>query len=846
MAEGFLRLLAMDRARSGRWGAVRCWTGAVVDAVVRGSLARVRLSSTAILEVFSSVVADVRFGCRSLVRHPLFAVTTTLTIAIGIGANAAIFTIVKGFVLTPLPYENPDELLALRNANPALGWDRMDVSYADAWDWRERSVTLRDIAVVNDDAFSLAGGDGPELVPALRVTPNFLGVLGIEPVLGRDFRPDEIGQGRDDLVVITDGFWQRHFARDPGALGSTLILDGRPVTVIGVTGSDFLYYDGRPDVLRPWAFLMTEAPRNAHSADAVARMLPGVHIDAVREDLTRISEQLASEHEENVGWRPVVAPLQSDVAGEIALNAAAVFMVAVGFVLLMACVNVANLLLSRASTRSREVAIRGALGAGRGRLVRQLLTESSLIAGAGGALGFLGAVWGSRAIVAGFPSTVPPVFNFEVDPQVLTYTAVVTVGAAIVFGLAPALTTTRSGLGAAVGRHPSTTGRFGSTLVVVQTALALVLLVGGGLLMRSVSGMRSQDFGFDAENVLTARLAPPVEKYSDRTLSEAYWRDVTDRIRRLPEVEKVGTTQSHPLMGSNWARAVQIAGREVSESSPRTVRLTFASDGLFEALRFRMLEGRAFTDRDDVSARPVGIVNEAFVDRYLGSHDDPLQQTLIMPEGAEVSVIGVVGNVVERDIDAPPEPALYLPIAQSDIRTRSLVIQTSRDPTEIFAAVRAAVWSVDASIPISEVYTMQAIIDDRVGGFTVIGNVMAIFAVLSLILGAVGIYGVTAYSADQRRTEIGVRLALGAAHSEVVSMVVREGGRRTMLGILIGALLAVALGRGLSGILVGVSPTDPFTFATVLLLLATVSFGGIYLPARRLSRLDPVRALSAE
>ncbi|MDA0329667.1 MAG: ABC transporter permease [Gemmatimonadetes bacterium] len=851
MEEAFLALLHLDESRSGALGAARCWAGAAADSIRGGTAARLtRKSEQGRGDVMGTLFSDINYAVRSLVRRPVFACTAIATIAIGIGVNAAVFTVVNGFMFTPLPYEEPDELIAIWAAQPSLGWSGTDVNHADAWDWRERAATLDDLAVFNNAGFNLTGGDAPELVSGVRVTPNFLSLVGRAPALGRDFEPTEIGPGRDGVVILMDGFWERRFARDMDVLGSTLMLDGEQVVVVGIMPPDFLYHRGRPDLIRPWHFEMAGAPRANHSANAIARMTSAAGIDATRAELLDIAGQLANEYPENEGWTLSVTTLQVEVIGEVAAQASVVLMGAVGFILLMACVNVANLLLARAGTRTREIAVRVALGAGRGRVVRQLLTESLVLAMSGGVLGLLMANWGYRAIVSALPPNLPPVFQFEMDGTVLAFTAAITVGAALLFGTLPALRASGDQGGAlkdgARSGSSRRSSRFAGALVVMQTAMAVVLLVGGGLLMKSVAGMRSQDFGFEPENVLTARLSLPQAQYASKEVSENYWRDVTERIRDIPGVLSAGTTQSHPLMGSNWGRTVTIAGQDLAEDQARTVRLTLASPGLFEALRFGMVQGRVFSDDDGPDAPQVAIVNEAFVERYLGPNDDPLAQTLLSGEMFEASVIGVVHNVIERGVDDPSEPALYLPIAQSDIRTRSLVLRTAADPTAMVSAVQEAVWAVDADLPIYQVQTMRTVIDDRVGGFAVIGNLMGVFAVISLLLGAVGIYGVTAFTAGQRTNEIGVRLAMGAERADVVRMVVGQGARRTVLGLTVGMGLAALMGGAMSRILIGVSPRDPMTFGVVLVLLSGISFFGLYVPAKKASQIDPVRALAAE
>lgn len=794
--------------------------------------------------------ADIRYAVRSLKRRPVFAATAVLTIAVGIGANSAVFTVVNGFMVQPLPYEEPHELVSLFAGNPEQGYSGTDVNPADAADWGARSTSLEDVAVLEETAFNWTGGDVPEQLAALRVTTNFLSLIGWQPALGRDFLPEEDAEGGDASVILMDGFWERRFARDRSILGTTLILDGETVTIVGVMPPDFLYYDMRPDLLRPWGVDVSLVPRGGHYAEALGRMASGVTIDATREELEAIARELEAEHPENAGWTVEVISLKTNVVGPIAAAASVVLMGAVGFILLMACVNVANLLLARAGSRNREVAVRAALGAGRGRIMRQLLTESVLLAMVGGALGLVGAVWGYKAIVAGLPPTLPPVFTFEMDGSVLSFTAFITVGAAVLFGILPAVRTT-SDLGSTLrdaGRAGTSRGasRFGSALVILQTAMAVVLLVGGSLLMKSVTEMQNRDFGFRPENVLTARIALPEQEYDSREASTVYWTTLTDRVRALPGVLEAGTTQSHPLMGSNWGRTIRVEGQDVADDRGRRVRLTLASPGLFEAIGFELSAGRVFTDADDFEGQRVAIVNESFVERYLGPDDDPLQQTILSGETFRAPIVGVVRNAIERAVDADPEPSLYLPIAQQDVRTRSLVIRTNQDPTTFVSRMQEAVWSIDGDIPVSRVQTMTSLVRDRVGGFAIIGQLMGIFAVLSLILGAVGIYGVTAYAAGQRRSEIGVRLAMGAERTDVVRMVVREGARRAAVGIVIGLVLATAMGGAIQGILVGVAPRDPVILGTVTAVITAVSLFGLWLPARRASRVDPVRALTGE
>lgn len=855
MEDAFLALLRRDVDRHGLVGLVRCWSGAAWDALTHGLAARRRSSrdeepsGRGGEDVMATLVDDLRFALRGFVRRPVFAATAVGTMALGIGANASVFTVVKGFLLTPLPYDRPEELVTLRSANPELGWSRTDVGPADVWEWRARAHALADVAVYYDDGLNLTGRGDPELVQGIRTSPNLFRLLGREPALGRDFAEDEYGP-EHAVAILSDGYWERRFGRAPDILGSTLTLDGHAYTVVGILPPDFRFLDSRSDLFLPLTERPDDAERGGHYASAIARLADGATLDGARAELNAIAADQATEHPDtNRGWTVEVTSTHADLVGDIARRASLVLMVAVLFVLLMACVNVANLLMARGEARIRELGVRVALGAGRARVVRQLLTESLVLAAVGGGLGILVASWGYRAIVAGLPSDLPPVFRFGVDGPVLVFVASVTAAAAFGFGLVPALRATRSATESlregGRGGRTRRAGRFGNTLVVVQTALAVVLLVGGGLLMKSLAAMRHQDFGFDPDNVLTARIALPHAVYGSDEEIRAFWDAVESRVRALPGVVAAGSTQSHPLMGSNWGNTIRLAGEEGVE---RKVRTTYVSSGLFDALGFRVVLGRGIDETDGPDAPPVAVVNQAFVRQYLSGDDDPLQQTILADdEGSKrVPIVGVIHDVVERGVDRPPEPSMYVSLSQVVVGTRSLVVRTAGPPADVVPALQRAVWSVDPDLPLYGIETMNALVDRRLGGFTVIGYLMATFALLSLLLGAVGIYGVTAYAAGRRTGEIGVRLAVGAERTDVVRMVVAQGGRRAALGLAIGIAAALGTSRLLGRVLVGVGAWDPATFGLVVLVLAGVSLLGLWIPARRAARVDPVRALAAE
>jgi predicted permease len=619
-------------------------------------------------------------------------------------------------------------------------------------------------------------------------------------------------------------------------------LDERAHTIVGVLPEDFRFLDEAPDVLTAWSADPSAAPRGAHDREALARLLPGVTAPAATEAVRDVARSLQAEHPgSNEGWLASVEPVRDFVLGDVARQASLVLAAAVGFLMLMACANVANLLLARAGARQSEMAVRVALGAGRGRLVRQLLTESVVLALIGGLAGLAVAEWGRRFIVAGMPENLPPVFDFSLDARVLAYAAALTLGSVAVFGLVPALRTARPAPRLRAGHRVGGGGRLAGALVVGQTALAVVLLVAGSVLVRSVVAMASQDFGWDADRVLYVRVTPPESRYRAGAELTDLYRAVEERLEALPGVEGVGAIQSAPLQGSNWGTTILLPGSD----QDRPARVGYVSPGYFEAMGIDLVAGRGPHDGDGPDGARVVVVNEAFVRGYLPGVE-PVGATVLESDGDAVQVVGVVADHVERGIDRATEPALYRPLAQNPVRSRTLVVRAAGDPGAAVAAVREAVWSVDGELAVWDARTLADVVTMRVGGFRLIAELMGAFAVLALVLAAVGIYGVTAHGVGQRRHEIGVRMALGADRTGVRRMVVAQGMRRSALGLVLGAALALPLAGALGGLTVGVDPRDPRVFGLVLATLAGVALLASWLPARRASGVDPVRALAAE
>jgi putative ABC transport system permease protein len=861
---GFVRLVSESR-RAGRIAGAVAVVRGLADVVYSGirfrlrpalerSLANVPAASGGPAtngrskRSMTTLISDVRYAVRTLVRQPVFTFTAIVTLGLGIGANAAVFSIVYGLLFRPFPYGDADRLVLVWSGNPSRGWTRTDVSPADVVDWRSRTSVFEDLGVIGRTSVNLSGVEQPERLEAHALSSNVLQILRVSPVLGRDFEAADARPGAAGTVLLSWGLWQRRFGGDPSVLGRSIILDDEARTVIGVLPRDFVAFQGAPEIWLPLRSELSEISRNSHSYIAIGRLLPGIPVERASRDVAAVAEALASEYPDtNEGWTARVISLREDVVGPVGLQSSAVLTGAVVFVLLMACVNVANLLLARANGRRREMAVRTALGAGRLRMIRQLLTESLLLSIGGAAIGMLLALFGVRAIAAALSSDfVPGVFAFEVDLAVLLYALGAALVATLLFGLMPAIRTSSASAGELREEGRSGEGRrsrrFGSSLIVTQTALAVVLLVGGGMMMRSVAGLYRQDLGYDASGVLTFRLSPPDSRYPDAESLDRLYGDMMERMRALPGVRAAGTIHSLPLRGSNTVGTFAIAGQPLPDEDGSPARMGYISDEYIEAMAIDVTRGRAFTRADGPDAPPVALINESLARQHFGD-EEAIGRILSMGD-QDAEIVGVVADMRERSIMRDPEPSIYLPVAQVPVRSRNFAVRVAGDPTEMVQAVRAELLQVDPALPAYEIRPMQSLFDTRVAPLRLVAGLMLGFALVSLLLGAVGIYGVTSYGVGRRTTEIGIRMAVGAERAAVIRMIVREGIVRAGLGIAIGLGLAFPLSRALQGLLVGVNPGDPVTFGAVAVLLALVAFLGAWLPARRVARLDPLRALS--
>jgi putative ABC transport system permease protein len=799
---------------------------------------------------------DVRFGARSLRRRPGFTTVVVLTLAVGIGGTTAIFGAVHGVLLAPFPYHEPDRIITVWTNDRIEGDDRQLVSPPNFLDWRERQRSFSTFATANPYSMDYLGPDGPEHLGTWLVTEGFFETFGIRPLLGRVFRPEEFTAGRNRVAVIGEDVWRSRFKADPQIIGRQLTLDSVPRTIIGVMPRSFRFAAER-QVWQPYVFDDVDRQRRRSTyLTVVGRLRPGVTLAAGRADLATISAQLEREYpRSNTGVSATLVPLPEQTVGHVR-KALLVLLGAVGLVLLIACGNVAGLLLARAVQREREVAVRVALGAGRGRILRQLGAESLVLAVAGGVAGLAVAFGGIAAIRALGPETLPRLDEIAIGPSVLAFALAATLGAAILFGIAPAVHATpsdvRERLAAGSARSGSSRPRrrLQSAFVVVQFALALVLLVGAGLLVRSFVSLLRVERGFDPRGVLTATIQSWAY-YPTPDRRAAFVQEATARLAALPGVQAAGMTSDVPLaetIGQNEA-AIEIEGRPPATlEESRTVRVAAVTSGYFSALRIPLRAGRTFASTDVRGGPLVALVSEALVRRHF-PNQSPLGQRIKVTFAGPVvprTIVGVVADVRRGGLHEAPQPTVYLPHSQAATGANAFVVRTSGDPLAVLGQLRAEFRTINPVMPIASTATLESLLDDSLRERRFHLALLGAFASVALLLAALGVYGVMSHATTERTHEIGVRMALGARGRDVLGMVMRQGAALAVAGAIGGLIGAAAVTRLLRGMLYGVTPLDPLAYVAAGALLLAAAALACYLPARRAARLDPVRALRVE
>ena len=806
---------------------------------------------------------DVRYGARMLAAGGPVTLMAVITLALGIGANTAIFSIVNGILLEPLPFERPGELLLIGERHGDRG---ISVSWLNYIDYRAQARTIADMGASVTTFLNLTrGSEEPERLVGARVTRSYFSTLGVPPLLGRLFTEREDAPGGDPVVVLSAGAWRRLYGGDRAVLGRAMSLNGTAYTVVGVMPASFVIQN---PPIEAWVSMgrvgETFGDRGNHPGiSVVARMKPGVTVEHARTDLDAIAARLAEDHpatNRNIGVR--VGMLHDVFVGQDLKRALLVLLGAVAFVLLIACANVANLLLSRGAARQREIAVRTALGAGRWRVLRQLLTESVLLALAGGAAGLVLGAWGLRALLGAVPDNLARVDAVRIDAPVFVFTAALTLLTAIVFGLAPALQVSKPDLtetlkeGGRTGTKGTRAQRVRSTLTVLQIALSMVLLAGAGLMLRSFAALQAASPGVDPAGVVAAGVTLPGQRYAtDLEARRQFFRRVMERLQATPGIDGAGAVMPLPLSLNGWQTSFLVEGQPEPEPGKfPTNDIARVSPHYFQTMGIRLLRGRPFSWHDDESAPPVAIVDETFVRAWFPDQDPIGKRVKVnaghvppgMPEPPWTTIVGVVNHVKNYGIDQESRVEIYVPFLQSTLTQINLVVKTRGDAALAVRAIRDAVREADPSLPVFGVRTMDEYLARTLTSKRLLMMVLGVFALVALTLAAVGIYGVMSYAVAQRTSEIGIRMALGAHPRDVLGLVVGQGLLLTIAGLVLGLGAAWWLTRLLATLLFGVSTSDPATFAGVALLLGLVASIATWVPARRAARVDPLVALRYE
>jgi putative ABC transport system permease protein len=802
---------------------------------------------------------DLRYGARMLLNSPGFTAVAVVTLALGIGANSAIFSVIDALLLRQLPYRDPDKLVQVWETDVKRGDNAMNASYPNFADWRDQNHVFEQIAAYSGKGFFLRGTADAERIQGAIVSPSFFPMLGITPMLGRVFLPEEDHPNKVFSAVISERLWRRRFNSDPHITGKTVVIDDKSYTVIGVVAgvTDLYELPNDTELWLPISFGVAFNNRDGHYLNVMARLKPGVSREQAQANMDIISGALAAQYPDaNKGHGLRLVPLQEQIVGDFKL-ALLVLLGAVAIVLLIASANVANMLLARAGSRRREIAIRIALGAGRFRLIRQLLTESLLLSIFGGAIGLLLALSGVYLLVTFGPADLPRAKEIAVDGSVLGFTLAVSLLTGVIFGLAPALQASRPDLNETLkdsGR--SATGSAGhrrvrSLLVVSEITFSLVLLVGAGLLMRSFLKLRAVDPGFNPQNSLVGRISLTGSKYQTGASVIAFYDQFLDKIKSLPGVQSVAIRSYIPIAASEGYanRSFFIEGRLVDLANQPLAFYNRVSPDLFHTMGIPIQSGRPFDKQDVKTAQNVILINETLARRDFPG-ENPIGKRITSKENPKeedwATVVGIVKDTKPRALEGDPVAEMYVPFAQQPATSMAFIIRTTIKPEGIIAAVRQTAQSLDKDQPLYSIRTLESVMSEAVAKPSFRTFLLGVFALVALILAMVGIYGVMSYSIAQRTHEIGIRMALGAQGSDVLKLAVGYGMTLTFVGVGIGLVASFALTRVMSQLLFDVKPTDPLTFTVIVLLLIGVAMLACCFPARRAMKVDPIIALRCE
>ncbi|HEX5736622.1 MAG TPA: ABC transporter permease [Blastocatellia bacterium] len=801
---------------------------------------------------------DLRYGFQVLRKTPGFTAVAVITIALGIGANTTIFSSMNTLVFEPFSFRDQERLVGVMERNLEVGIQRESIAPGNFIDWYEQNQTFDQLVAINQIYFDLTDADQPERFAGYRVSQGFFETLGVSAALGRTFLPEEQQTGNHRVVVLKHSLWQSRFGADPGIINQTITLNREPHTVVGVMPEEFNYPFNGGEMWTPHVFFPTDrTERAAHYLQAIGRLKPGVTIEQARQDLNRIAERAAQQFPETNAGRSVRVMSLTEDAARGARPYAPIVLAAVGFVLLIACTNVANLLLVRSSARQKEIAIRLAMGASRFRLIRQLMTESLLLALAGGALGLLMAVWGVEGLSTGIPESfskfIPGWHKLEIDKTALVFTLIISIFTALLFGLLPALQATKVNLNEALKEGgkgysgKSARNRTRSVLVVSEVALSMILLISAGLMIRSFIEVLRSDLGIDPNGVLTMQVALPFDKYSQPEQRTNFIQHLLSRVETLSGVTEAGAINHLPMGGSSQSGNLLSAGRtEFVKGKQPPIDYRVVTPGYFDAVGTQILKGRNFTGKESADGPRVVLIDEALAKRFFAGEEAIGQQLKFGIDGKTLEIIGITKNVMNDDFDNLAEPTIYAAYTQETFRGMFLVIHAGSDPGPLTSAVRSEVSNIDKTLPVFNVKPMRQVMNERLSPKRLSAFIFGILAVIALLLAAVGIYAVMSYAVSQRTHEIGIRMALGARPRNILQLVFKYGLTLTLIGLAIGLAGAFAVTRAMAQVLYGVTSTDALTFGGITLLLALIALLACYIPARRAMRVDPMVALRYE